>query len=145
MIYCYSMCYLQENFCYLLYMCIGPAVSKQATESDSGQIQYRLITWHLNDVYCFSIHLNVMWTVFIDGSVKRYGPCPSPLLAGDLHYACAYIQSVLLLFVCVCLVNGCLNRCGSHISPLISSAFRKKNNTYAHPHTQQSCVQGIIS
>lgn len=57
--------------------------------------------WHLYDVYCFSMHLNVMWTVFIDGSVTRYGPCPSPLLAGELHYACAYIQSVITLCVCV--------------------------------------------
>lgn len=40
----------------------------------------------------------------MDGSVTRYGPCPSPVLAADLHYACAYIQCVLLLFVCVWLM-----------------------------------------
>ena len=50
--------------------------------------------------------------------VVLYGPCPSRLRAAALHYACAYILRVLLLFVC--LANGCLNRCGSHISPLIS-------------------------
>jgi len=63
--------------------------------------------------------------------VTCHGPRPS----ADLRYSCAYIPCTLLLVVHVCLVNGFLNRCGSHISPLL--CFEK---THTHTHGGAVCV-----
>lgn len=48
----------------------------------------------------------------MDGSVTCYGPCSSPTLCMCIHSVCYD-----------CLVNGFVNRSGSHISPLISFAL----------------------
>lgn len=98
--------------------CIVGGWDKEALRSLCLFIRLKKGTQHLHNVYYFSMHLNVMWTVFMDARCRALWPLSVSSPSGRLTL-CMSIHSACVITLCV-LANGCLNRCGSHISPLIS-------------------------